>query len=928
MGKIGKRICSLLLAGLITLPCFANNTIHATENRYSRASEVLTGIGISSGIASKEDNDTVARKELAVMLSKIVGDVPVSGKHNIADIAESDCEPAIQSMLEARIMLAYEDGSFRPDETVTWDMALRSMLALTGYDRVVSKKGDTFYNNRAQAKTLGILKGLQPEKREIRWEELCELVYQTLDVPILYSYQSGNEHFAESSGNTVMSHYLNMERTKGIVQSVGKYSLSGVKQSGWGKAVVGGTVYQISSETELLPMLGYRAEVYYKRDSNDAEIVCAVKTNEKQLKIDVSIRDIAEFDETTRHITYQTEQDKRPREFSIPADADVLLNGSLIKQSLKNVLDNTYLGRVQGIDNNLDGKADVFLISRQDVYVVDSVNPSEEIIYIKVWKRNGQQTENGIEKISLKNMERVSITDMQGYARTLSEIKAWDVIAVETNAEAESVAIICPFESVMGVAQTVSGSGEEQKIVIDGKKYEMSKSYFSQYGQAEALDIGISYTLKLDTEGRIAAVVKSRIGKGQLGYLIDIAKSQSLFGGGDAQVKLLTEDGQIQLFSLGKVKVDGITCKNGDDAVTAIESGFDALDRESGSEIARLIIYEVNDKQQILSVNTPYRSAEEDAESFRAVPLFGTYGFVNKLRRSNTIEGNYRIDNDAKVFVVPGNQETVRTSKPYNFMVKNALAHLGDGKQSWVQAFKYTDGSYNLDALVARQGGDAAINADTPVQLVKSRFESLDDEGNQTAGLEVITIDVYGGRNENRYYAAEPSIFEQVQTGDVVQVVLNDKGIVTYLRPIVYLKDPVTGEALALKKPSEPDDGQWSNYAEPSKVMVAGAYCREEDSLVINRGPKVLSSGTTPAKEMSVLAAEEADPTRLSAFTSSTYIYPLDTMSNVFIFDTKREAFFEGDKNDIVDYKSDPENYSKMMLFTWWGGIRCVLIYR
>ena len=79
---------------------------------------------------------------------------------------------------------------------------------------------------------------------------------------------------------------------------------------------------------------------------------------------------------------------------------------------------------------------------------------------------------------------------------------------------------------------------------------------------------------------------------------------------------------------------------------------------------------------------------------------------------------------------------------------------------------------------------------------------------------------------------------------------------------------------------------------------------------------------------MSVLAAEEADPTRLSGFMGSTYIYPLDTMTNVFIFDTKKDQFLEATGNDIVDYKSDPENYSQMMLFTWWGGIRCVVIYQ
>ena len=931
MKKERKRWLGLLLTLLLCLPLTpaARPIVQAAEPaEMPHAAAVLSGLGITDSIQKESADATVSREEMAVVLAGLSGgELPVPAPV-ISDIENSQYKAAIQTVVDAQMMLLYQDGTFRPQENVTWPMALESMLRLTGQDRVVSQEGDAFFNNRKQANLLGMLAGLSPELREITWGELCGLVFNAFEVPVLYAYDNGQEHYIGNTGQTVMQFFLGLEQITGIVQSVGMYSLSGNTPLGWDTAVIDGTVYKIASFPEWKDKLGYRVDAYFNRSGETKTLVYAELAGDKQLRYDINVRDIMAFDEEQRQITYYPEDEKREKYMTIPADADVLLNGSLITQPLKAVIEETFSGQIQGIDNDGDGLAEVFLVSRRDVFVVDSVNTNEESVYIKLWPEDSGQ-QSGVEKISLKDQDQISILDMQGYVRTLGELKAWDVIVMERNETLKSVSVICPFESVMGLAETVSGDGEEQKITIEGKTYEMSRSYFTQYGQKEALAAGINYTLKLDMDGRIAAVVKSAVGKGRIGYLINSAPSQSAFGGGDAQLKILTEDGQIQILTLGKAKVDQISYQDGDAAVQALNQAFETLNAEAKASIAKLIIYEADSQQKVVSIDTPYQSVKEDNQSFRAVPLFGTYGFVNKLRRSDTIEGNYRIDASAKVFVIPpGDEKTVQNAEAYNFMVKNALSHLGDGISHTIQAFKYTEGSYTLDVLVAQQGGEGAINADMPVHLVKSCFKSLDETGNETAGMEVITADVYGGRNENSYTAVDPELFADVHAGDVVQLVLNDKGQVTYLRPVLYVDDPDTGQHLSLKKPAEPDDGQWDNYAEPSKVLLAGAYCRENNSLVVNRGPKVLKSSVTPAKDMSVLAAEEADPTRLSGFMGSTYIYPLDTMTNVFIFDTKKDQFLEATGNDIVDYKSDPENYSQMMLFTWWGGIRCVVIYQ
>lgn len=930
--RIGARIISLLMAVFVCVTALpALTAVAATESGTEQLAEkVVEGLGISVGVLKSSSQDTVTRDEMAVMLHHIIGDSMTIKNHTISDITDHVHAKQIQTVVALEWMVNYADGTFRPGNEVSWDSAIDSMLAMNGFNRVKSTEENTETANLRNARRIGLLDGLTPNGGAITWGELCGLFYNALDTEVLYAYSVAEKHYVNGTGETVLQHYLHLDRATGIVRSAGKYSLSDVENADWGSATIGKRSFRVGDLSAVKPLLGYEAEVFYTYGTASETIVFATPMQENQEVFSVSKNEILGFDEVTRILRYKNENKSSGEEsVMIPATADVLVNGSITAKSFRTVLDEMVSGSVTAIDNNADGRAEVFLVSSRNVYIVDSVNVGEEVVYYKVWNRTESSVSEGVEKLQLKNREKVSIEDMQGYTRALSDIRAWDLIEVEKNEETDTYCIYCPFESVMGTIDVVKGSGAEQEVTVEGKSYKIASSYFSKYGQAETLNLGSTYTLKLDSDGRIAAVVRSKIGKGLLGYLINTAVKSKTFSGGEGQLKILTSEGQIQVFAIDKATVDEVSYKNGEKAVEAIENAFSQLNADCSADVARLIIYEVDEEQKVTSVNTAYQAADEQADSFRAVPLFGNYGFVEKMRRGDTIEGNYRIDSAASVFVIPpGDAQTVKNAEDYNFMVKNAMSHLPDGTNVPIQAFKYTDGSYTLDVMVARQGGSSAINSDSSMYLIENTFEAIDENGEKISGAEAIAIDVWGGRNKATYYAVDAAMFKNYKSGDVAQFVLNDKGKVTYVRPVLYVDDPDTNVHLSLKKPVEPDDGQWNNYAEPSKVMLAGAYRKEGDSIIVNRGPKLLKSGSyTPAKEMSVLAAEEADASRLSAFMSSTYIYPI-TMSNVFIFDSAKNKFTEGSSGDIVDYVSDSQNYSTMMLFTWWGGVRCAVIYQ
>lgn len=882
-------------------------------------SEVLVGLGIAPQLPN--EGEYITREEFAVMLANIVGYLG-DDTANYPDTEKSENNDAINSVVSQNLMFPYEDGTFRPYLEITFSSAIRSAVCLVGYGPLVSMEGDVDTNFRIQASALNLLKGITQDGDYITKAQAHKLIYNALSQEYMsYAYVGPNLRPART-GKSVLSWFKKIERIDTVLQAVGDTALSGVTAPGPNRAVAGGEVMMVQENLDLTGFFGYKCEIYYDTSDGEKTIVFVTANMEEQRMAQLYPSDNISYQASERKIVYQPDENEREQYVRLSVTTDIFVNGSLNTDQPLSEVFALSTGSITVIDYDLDGQADVVLVNKMDTYVVNSVNVQDQKLTVKVWPNHDSAWST--ELIDLSEIDDLSVIDMQGYARELSEIKEWDVVSVMVNQELDKAVIYCAFENIIGTIEGYS-TGDDASVTINGQDYPVAPGYYGAYGQGAAFELGATVTLKLDVDGQIFCQIKNLAGSGTLGYVIGYYQEDSILDG-KVRMRILCEDGVIRIYEMEEATVNDVKCKSSSAVKQALDDGFANLNAAAGASIAKIILFETNSEGNIRKITIPVIGGDE--EDLRPFALRGTYGFRDFMRRSETLEGIYSIESDAKVFVLPlGNEQEIASADDSEFSVQQALSFIPDSQMSILQAFKLSRGSYGVDILVAQKGGDASITSDTPMQLIESVNPAVNDNGDIVQSVHVITVDTSGNKKENQYYTSDASVMEGYESGDVAQFVINSEGVITYASPVFYVTEPGTNNRFVLKKKMW-DDGQWNNYSESSKVLFVSVYAKENTTLIVNKGLRVNSSGSTvPAVSMESFEAGEASGS--ATFFDNMFVYNTATVSNIMMYDTQGKArFVDATEGDIVDYKTDRENYSKALVYQWWGGCKFIILYR
>ena len=188
-----KKVLSLVLAFAMILGsfgfAFANQYPGVKDTEvYSEPVNVLSGLGVVGGFpdGTFKPDDSVTRAQMAVMLMNCLG-IPVSGKAatGFTDVPASHWASGyIKYAASLGYIAGMGDGTFHPDDPVTYDQALTMIVASLGYTSE-GLTGDWPGNFINAARGLGLLKickttGSSAASRA----DVCCFLYQALTQPI------------------------------------------------------------------------------------------------------------------------------------------------------------------------------------------------------------------------------------------------------------------------------------------------------------------------------------------------------------------------------------------------------------------------------------------------------------------------------------------------------------------------------------------------------------------------------------------------------------------------------------------------------------------------------------------------------------------------------------------------------------------------
>ncbi len=548
VGKEDKNIMKKILTLLLALTMLMGTPVLASAAAFAdteglpcdRAVSVLSALGIVQGKAegAYEPASTLTRAEMATIILRAQNmEATATGRDIFTDVPKTHWAYAnIAAAYQLGIVNGTSATTFEPDAGVTYEQAVKMMVAALGYSVKAEAQGGYPTGYLSVAAQLDLLKGVGMDK-DMNRGNMAILLYNALEVDLFEktSYGDGEVEYGTENKNTILSYYLKVGRKNGEITATPQGAIvapeSTLKKD---EIVMGGEVFKTGT-TNAAALLGARADLYYKVDPVTEEKVLLAAIPAKNTSIvEIPIASIDKVD--SKEVAY-TDAEGKDQEISI-SGATLLVNGT---QKSISVLGTLVNGAARFVTNS-GNTANYIICETYTNYVVEKADNKNNKVYVKKGSPLVLDIDLGDES------KPISLTDADGKELRLSNLREWDIISVVKNESGDIFRVIRSNKVIDG---KVIEEGDD-KVKIGENEYTVAPGELA-FG---TIALGTEATFLFDFVGQIAAVDTSRSRDGKYAWLVAALPGKGMSG--TAQIKAFTEDGEMKVFKAAEtVLVNG-----------------------------------------------------------------------------------------------------------------------------------------------------------------------------------------------------------------------------------------------------------------------------------------------------------------------------------------------------------------------------------
>ena len=791
MLKLYKKTVSLLLALIILLP--SSTVVFADKSAdYKRAENLLSGLNI----VDKDEADVpVTRARFADIFAKAMNiyDGDFVPSNPFSDTQDSDYYLAIEILRAKNYISGVGDNNFAPENLMRVEDIARLYVCALGLEMYPESNNITFWT---AANRLGLLKGVS-YTGEITVHNLMIMTYNLLvEAPIgkmTFGSTTSKSFTLDSSTNLLYQNFKVLKETGTVSENSvsGVWSTSSVRDGYVKIKLSSGTVTALEGDTDISNYLGYIMDVYIEYGDDDNRVICYEEGDKNDTCV-INIADISFTASTLSKIVYSTSGGST-RSASIASFPSVIYNGVYYDKgtfsisTLKN-----YEGTVTLIKSSGNGEYDIVKIVAYTDYFVRNVEyyDGEMRIFDK-----GKNTT----LILNENESKIKVYHPNGAEASIYELQANMLLTVVKSADSENIIVyICDDAEAKGINSVKN----DDRILVtsDGEEYRIAASF-----PIEDIELSKNTKIYFDHMGNVGWVETDS----ENGYTYAIVCSAK-YKSKEDQVVLNTfvKAGEFTKFTLApKVNIDGISYKNAQDQLTALNAisvkGF-----QTGYYPIRYIL---NEDGLIKNIDSPkYNKGVESKDSLKACldkskttsgVLFSSDGILAK---------QFVLSSSAKVFVVPENASVLGN---YNMYSSGGKSLLTTGKNTNVMAFQTKDNSMyvNLIVIWKEQSGYAEINHDNRLFLI-DKIVDVYDESSDTIVKEVRGVEGGVEKVYRTYEEFDNTKLNGLSKGDVVRFAYFNGAIYNF--QVVFQKDPTGATIGTYNRPSgsNDEDNNEGNY--------------------------------------------------------------------------------------------------------------------
>ena len=502
-----KKTLAVVLAFAMMLSmgsAFAYSDVEAGTT-VSEAVGILSNLEILTGFedGTFRPDETVTRAQMAAIICRMLGyeDQAQSsmGSTVFADVAADHWASGYVNVAQAQgIINGYGDGNFGPEDKVTYEQAIKMIVASLGYDLAAARKGGYPTGYLAIASAEGITKKANGKVGDAAARStIAVLVYNALEVQLMDqdSWSSDGDDRYSQTDETVLSKYLGVTKYEGVVANTpvtgvaaeGSYDATATPKFSlkdsfyWDYEddklvkVTHNPGAVVCDKVDVNAFLGKSVIAYIGEDDlTGKDTVFAIAESEtKNDSFKISATQLVEKGEkywdVADTVGYKKVGSSKIVDLTLADDATVYVNyvvDSNIDTTAEIVDKTRNGGTVEFISNDADSDYEVVVITAyKDEAVIESVEEVDGLYKFTTYN-NAK-----LSRIDAEDEDTIAIVYKDGDAATVADLAANDTVSYVEVAKGFTVY----FASSATVTGAVDSYDTENGVItIAGEDYEVS----------------------------------------------------------------------------------------------------------------------------------------------------------------------------------------------------------------------------------------------------------------------------------------------------------------------------------------------------------------------------------------------------------------------------------------------------------------------
>ena len=858
-------------------------TVLADETSYG-VSELVREVVVSLGIMSNDEIDSAGYVTRAYAAKTVVAmsgnEYSAEARGNMFVDVPDNCLYAAEIEIAASNSLVFGigGGKYGPNEAITDSDMAAILLRYAGYERVGAS-----YSVRSE-----LFKGVNMSD-VLTYKDLANMVYNTLrlNVVSVSGISNGKAEYSVDSNKTVMNNAFDVYEMTGIIEQnglTGLYTNTEIREDEISVSASNGKFVFKIGETDIAKMIGRKATVYYKDDKDAPYVISYVASEQMNNITKISVTNINFGTVAANQFEYMAEDNKEKKIKSNSRTA-VIYNGAYYYGNFSMTLLTAMEGTVTAIDNNMDRITDVFVIDAYIPAVIKSVFLNDKFVL--------DMNNNKID-LDPEHYHHFELKNADGSNGNIEELEMDQVIsvAISNSGEKNIIKVIVSNDTVSGSVSGLSYDQYGNPLITLGAE----EDYRIMNSITNSPSVGQDVKLLLTAFSNVADVIFG--GSGNTPFAVVAGYKYERREDALKITMILGDNRRVEYNVKNPIRIDGVKAKNPFEAYSLLETAANDSDTQidlgsAGSDHPKVkrgvfpVLYKLRENGELMSIDTPYQSAEENIETLHPAE-YGHY-----YKRNNIIGNVVAVKSSTPALDIlselSDGEVSIDSIKDSMYTSMKTISGISDSTY-FMATYKigdtsklYADFAVFFNAWGAKSSGSSFMIFDKQCTVWDKQQDSMTYEisGYSQGNYVTYTIaDLYKSNYEGMTF----------NKGDIIQTAEDSNGRVTHIREItkVNIATAPTDGSIVINNISEgeTDTAHIKEYGDSRYIFYGYVLEREGDVIKI----KLLPLNTT---------VNGADKSSINGMAGEELLLRIPSDVALTVYDIKHDELYIGSYDEI-----------------------------